>query len=220
MLWGGRNTANKYHWHVWGVLAVWAALGLSPLMACAFLVCTAQSPGCSTGELFKMDPGLRVLPRFKPLRFRFLGTPQRHRLGLAWVLCPSQVRTAQVTRCLASTLLPGGRCLLSLPWSQPLGFLGAQQERHLRCALCLLPGANLWLRPSWRLSTIQDPRKYWLATGSLLAVWWRMPFLGPKFPLAFQLWLSPACLSASGGGWASLQPASSPLVFAQSSFVL
>ena len=22
MLWGGRNTANKYHWHVWGVLAV------------------------------------------------------------------------------------------------------------------------------------------------------------------------------------------------------
>ena len=126
VLWGGRNTANKYHWHVWGVLAVWAALGLSPLMACAFLVCTAQSLGCSTGELFKMGPGLRVLPRFKPLRFMFLGTPQRHRLGWAWVLCPSQVRTAQVTRCLASTLLPGGRCLLSLPWSQPLGFLGAQ----------------------------------------------------------------------------------------------
>ena len=22
VLWGGRNTANKYHWHVWGVLAV------------------------------------------------------------------------------------------------------------------------------------------------------------------------------------------------------
>ena len=22
MLWGGRNTANKYHWSVWGVLAV------------------------------------------------------------------------------------------------------------------------------------------------------------------------------------------------------
>ena len=22
MLWGGRNTANKYHWHVWEVLAV------------------------------------------------------------------------------------------------------------------------------------------------------------------------------------------------------
>ena len=35
----------------------------------------------------------------------------------------------------------------------------------------------------------------------------------------FWLWLSPACLSASSGGWASAQPASSPLVFAQS-FVL
>ena len=22
LLWGGRNTASKYHWHVWGVLAV------------------------------------------------------------------------------------------------------------------------------------------------------------------------------------------------------
>ena len=32
----------------------------------------------------------------------------------------------------------------------------------------------------------------------------------------FRLWLSPACLSASSMGWASLQPASSPLVFAQS----
>ena len=75
VLWGGRNTANKYHWHVWGVLAVWATLDLSPLMACAFLVYTAQSPGCSTGELSKMGPGLRVLPRLKLLRFRFLGTP-------------------------------------------------------------------------------------------------------------------------------------------------
>ena len=30
-------------------------------------------------------------------------TTQRHRLGWACVLCPSQVRTAQVMRCLAST---------------------------------------------------------------------------------------------------------------------
>ena len=22
VLWGGRNTANKYHWHVWGILSV------------------------------------------------------------------------------------------------------------------------------------------------------------------------------------------------------
>ena len=35
----------------------------------------------------------------------------------------------------------------------------------------------------------------------------------------FQLWLPPTCIPASGGGWASLQLASSLLVFAQS-FVL
>ena len=31
----------------------------------------------------------------------------------------------------------------------------------------------------------------------------------------FWLWLSPACFSASGVGWAGMQPASSPLVIAQ-----
>ena len=66
------------------------------------------------------------------------------------------------------------------------------------------------------MSTVQDPRKTWLATGSLLTVWQRMPSLGPSLPLAFRLWLSPTCLPSSSGGWASLLPASSPLVFAQS----
>ena len=118
-----------------------------------------------------------------------------------------------------STLSPGEQCVLSPPQSQLFSFLGTQWERHLRCAICLLWGADLWLRPSWWMSTIQDPRKTWLATGSLLAVWKRMWSLGPRLPLAFWLWLLPPCLSASGGGWAGPQPASSPLVFAQS-FVL
>ena len=52
-------------------------------------------------ELSDARPGLRALPRSKPLRFRLSGTPQRRRLGWACVLCPSQVRAAQVTRCLA-----------------------------------------------------------------------------------------------------------------------
>ena len=46
-----------------------------------------------------------------------------------------------------------------------------------------------------------------------------MSSLGLRLPLAFWLWLLPTCLSASSGGWASPQLASSPLVFAQS-FVL
>ena len=51
---------------------------------CAFPVYTAQAPGCSAGEVSKACPGLRALPRSKPLRFRFSGTPQRHRLGWAY----------------------------------------------------------------------------------------------------------------------------------------
>ena len=38
---------------------------------CAFLVYTAQAPGCSAGELSKAGPGLHALPRSKLLRFRF-----------------------------------------------------------------------------------------------------------------------------------------------------
>ena len=134
---------------------------------CAFQAYIAPTPGCSAGELSKASPGLHALPRSKLLGFRFLGTPQRHRIGWVCVLCPSQVWAAQMTRCLASAFFPGGWCILSPPQSQPLGFLGVPQECHLRCAVCSLSGADLWLRPSWRMSTVQDPRKTWLATGSL-----------------------------------------------------
>ena len=70
---------------------------------CAFLVYTSQAPGCSARELSEVGPGLCAFPRSKPLRFRFSGTPQRHRLSWACVLCPSQVQAAQVTRCLVSS---------------------------------------------------------------------------------------------------------------------
>ena len=69
---------------------------------------------------------------------------------------------------------------------------------------------------------IQDLRKRWLVVaGSLLTVWWKMQSLelGLQQPLAFTLWLSQACLSASGWGGAGTQLVSSPLVFPQS-FVL
>ena len=125
---------------------------------CAFPVYTAQAPGCSAGELSKVGPGLRALSRSKLLRFRFLGTPQRHRLSWACVLCPSQIRGAQMTRCLASTLSPGWGCILSPPLSQLLGFLGAQQVHHLRCALCLFCRADLWLQSSRQMLAIQNPR--------------------------------------------------------------
>ena len=96
--------------------SVLATMGLSPLTACSFMVYTAQAPRCSAGELCKLGPWLHALPRSKLLRIRFSGTPQRRRLCWACVLCRSQVRAAQATRCLVSTLSPGGAvCLITSP---------------------------------------------------------------------------------------------------------
>ena len=53
-------------------------------------------------ELSEVGPGLHALPRSK--LFRFSGSPQRRRLCWACILCLSQVRAAQVTRCLVSTV--------------------------------------------------------------------------------------------------------------------
>ena len=59
-------------------------IGFAPThRVCAFPVYTAQAPGCSAGELSKAGPGLCAPPRSDPLRFKFWGTPQRHRLGLS-----------------------------------------------------------------------------------------------------------------------------------------
>ena len=136
--------------------------------ACTFPVYTAQAPGCSAGKLSKAGPGLHAHPRSKPLRFRFSGTPQRCRLGWACVLCPSQVRAAQVTRYLVSALSPGTVRLIASPvpaaWFPGCAAVTLPQ-------VCLFWAADLWLQPSQRMSTSQNPRKSWLETGSLFTVW-------------------------------------------------
>ena len=73
VMWGGRNTANKYHWHVLTVIQ------LHWVCPCSQCVCF-PSLHCSGSrflyrELSDAGPGLYALPRSKPLRFRFSGTP-------------------------------------------------------------------------------------------------------------------------------------------------
>ena len=82
---------------------------------CSFPVYTSQALDCSARELSEAGPELCALPRSKPLKFMFLGTPQRHRLSWACVLCPSQVRVAQATRCLTTTLSLGVVHLITSP---------------------------------------------------------------------------------------------------------
>ena len=94
--------------------------GFVPAHSLFFQVYTAQAPRCSAGELCKLGPWLHALPRSKLLRIRFSGTPQRRRLCWACVLCRSQVRAAQATRCLVSALSLSGSCVLSPPGPSPL----------------------------------------------------------------------------------------------------
>ena len=102
---GGRNTANKYHWLVWGVRTVSRPHWVCPHrwgVCFPSLHCLGSRLLC--WELSEVGPGLCALSRSKPLRFRFLSTPQRRGLCWACVLCLSQVRAAQMMRCLASVV--------------------------------------------------------------------------------------------------------------------
>ena len=88
----------------------------------------------------------------------------------------------------------------------------------LGCAMCLLWEADLRLWPFWQMSTIQDPRKTWLATGGLLAVWRRVPVSEAEIGaarclLALAVAQLPLCLWQGGDG---MQLASTPLVITQS----
>ena len=119
VLWGGRNTANIYHWHVWGVLTVsWPHWACPHSRHVRFPSLQFSGSRLLCRELSEAGPGLYALPRSKPLRFRYWGTPQRHRLGWACILCLSQVRAAPVTS-LVSALSPGGQCVLSPPGPSP-----------------------------------------------------------------------------------------------------
>ena len=115
VLWGGRSTANKYPWRVLTVSWPHWVCSRSRCVCFPSLHCSGSRLLCL--QLSEVGPGLRVLPRSKPLRFRFSGTPQGHRLSRACVLCPSQVRAAHGTRCLVSTMTP--RCGVSYHLPHP-----------------------------------------------------------------------------------------------------
>ena len=106
VLWGGRNTANKYHWRLWGVLPVSQPHWVCP---CSLRVCFPRLH-CTGSRLLRQElseagPGLHTPPRSKPLRFRHSGSPQMCRLSWACILCSSQIQAAQVMRCLASAVV-------------------------------------------------------------------------------------------------------------------
>ena len=89
MLWGGRNTANKYHWRVLTVIQPHWVCPRSRHVCFPSLHCSDSSLLCR--ELSDAGPGLHALPRSKPLRFRFstkYSTKVQTWLGLCFVPVP------------------------------------------------------------------------------------------------------------------------------------
>ena len=177
--------------------SAWTTLGLPQLkVACAIRVYTAQAPGCSVGCCLNW--------------------------ALHFAHFPCLSCSGSCSRVLSKGTDLVGHAFCALPRSKQLRQPDAWCVHCPRCALYVPWGADLRLQASWQMSTIQDLRKVWLATGSLLTVWWRMPVSGAKIGvapclLALAVPRLPLCLQQWGG--ACTQPASSPLVFSQS-FVL
>ena len=102
MLWDGEALQTNITGVCGGARSAWATLGLPALMVCVLSQSKLLRLQVALQKLSKSGPALHALPRSKPLRLRFSGTPQRCRLGWACIFCPSQVRATQVTRCLVS----------------------------------------------------------------------------------------------------------------------
>ena len=120
--------------------SVWATLGLPQLPACVISWSTLLRLQVALQGKCLKHSGLHELPRSKPLMFRLSGTPQRHRLGWACILCPSQVQAAQATRCLASTLSPGGAVHLFTSLVPATRFPGCSAGVPISGVLCVFSG--------------------------------------------------------------------------------
>ena len=105
---------------------------------CSSPVYTAQALGCSAGSCLRQALGCMHFPG---LNCSGSGSRVLHKgwLGLHFVLFPGLNSSGD------QVFGKRGHCDLSPPPSLPLGFLGVQWARLLRCAVCLFWGADLWL---------------------------------------------------------------------------
>ena len=167
VLWERRNTVNKYHWHVLGVLAVSEAHWICPsswrrVLSRSTLLrlqLTLQ------GSCPKAGPGLHAFSR-PSHQVPFLGYSTEALLGWACFLCPSQLREARAARCLRSAVSQVCGASYRLPGPSPSVSWVCHESAVSGVPVCLLWGADLSLQPSWQMSAVQDPRKTCLAVAA------------------------------------------------------
>ena len=150
VLWGGRGAADKCHRHVWGALAVFRPHWVCP---CSRRVCFPRLH-CSGSRLLYRERALNFM-HFPGLSRSGSGSGVLHKgagsVGPAFCAFPGRSSSGiqELEEC---TLF---RCSATSPLPVQPQFLGAPG------AVCLvtLLGADLWLRPSQWMSTIQNLRK-------------------------------------------------------------
>ena len=185
--------------NITGVYSQWFShTGFAPAYGmCVFPVCTAWTPGCSAGNCLKQALFCMYFPGLS------------HAGSGSWVLHKGTDLVGPVFYAHPRSEQAVEGCDICLPPSQLLGFLGVIRARLLRCAVCLFWGADLWLCPSRRMLTVQNPKKSWLA---------RKPACSLEEDASLEPQLAPSgsgCphLPVSGWGWAGPQPASSAQSF-------
>ena len=108
-------------------------------------------------------PDLCALPRPKPLMFRFLGTPQRPRLGWACVLCLPHPSSSGKQELDERTLF---RCSVTSPLPIPASVSGRRLGELCVSSGELISGCD----PPGGCQPSRISRSLWLETGSLFAV--------------------------------------------------
>ena len=147
MLCGGRKTENKYHWHVWGVLAVYGphwvcpssqqcVLSRSTLLSLQ-LALQGYSPKCALP--FVYYPGLGCTGQV----LRYSARAQT-KFGVRTVPFPGP--SSSGNQVLAEHTVPDGPCILITSPGPSCSVSWWCQESTVSGVLCLLWGAALRLR--------------------------------------------------------------------------
>ena len=159
--------------HVWGVLIVYGPHWVCP---------SSWQYVLSRSTLLRLQGALQGNCPKQTLNFiHFPGLS--HSGSGSWVqsLGTDSVGRALCARPRSEQLRWPGAWWAQCPrWIAPVNHCPVPDTQFPGCAPCLLWGADLRLLLSWQISTVQDPRKTWLATGSLLTVRWRTPVSGAE----------------------------------------
>ena len=151
---GGRGAADKCHWRVWGVPAVFRPHWVCPRpRVCAFPVYTAQGPGCSIGS----GPCVACGSSFRVLH------KSTDSVGPAF--CAFPCWSSPGSQELDGRTLPGAGRLI--PSAVPASVSLRQSGAPCVCSGELVSSCH----PPGGCQPSRISGSLWLETGSLFAVW-------------------------------------------------